>query len=138
MRKGLTGLARHVIGSAWQNTVYGGEKMDRETKRKVVSSMFIVATIVVLCLGVLLAMSNYETYMASKVFVLRDWRLRMCSTATCKYGDEWLETMFTVTTIGISVAVFLLALVVAIILYIVGHDYYKCGRFDCPEENRTG
>jgi len=112
--------------------------MDGETKRRVVSSMFIVTAVVVLCLGVLLAMSNYETYMASKGFILRDWRLRMCSTATCKYGDEWLETMFTVTTIGISVAVFVLALAVAIILCILGHDYYKCGRLDCPEENRTG
>jgi hypothetical protein len=111
--------------------------MNEKTKRVVVSSMFIVAMIVVLCLGVLLAMSNYETSMASKGFILRDWRLQMCSTATYKCDDEWLETMFTMRTIGISVAVFLLALVVAIILYIVGHDYYKCGRFDCPEEDGT-
>jgi hypothetical protein len=111
--------------------------MDRGTKRRIVSSMFIVATIVVLCLGMLLAMSNYETSMETKSFILRDWRLQMCSTATYKCNDEWLETIFTLTTIATSVGAFMLALAVAIILYIVGHDYYECGRFDCPEENST-
>jgi hypothetical protein len=49
--------------------------MSEETKRRIVFSMFIVVSVVVLCLGVLLAVYNYEASMASADSVMCEWKL---------------------------------------------------------------
>ena len=112
--------------------------MNEKTIRLIVFSVFVVAAVIVTCLGVLLAVYNYETAMKNKDSVLRDWKLHTCCCGTCEFSDEELETQYIIITATVSLGMALGALAVAIFLYIAGYDYYRCGHFECPEENSTG
>ncbi|MCI4409139.1 MAG: hypothetical protein JHC26_08615 [Thermofilum sp.] len=111
--------------------------MNEKTIRLIVFFVFVVTAIIVICLGVLLAVYNYVSAMNDKDRVLRDWKLHTCCYGTCEHGDEGLDTCFVVITTTVSLGIVLVALAVAIFLYMTGHDYYRCGRFECPEENNT-
>ena len=102
--------------------------MNGETKRRIVFSIFIVVSVVVLCLGVLLAVYNYEASMASEGYVMREWKLHICCGGTCEYSDDELKIYFVMLTVSTSLGIALGALAVSIWLYNKGRNYY---RYDC-------
>ena len=91
--------------------------MNEAVKRKIVFYTFIVLAVVVLCLGVLLAVYNYEESMKNKDSVLRDWKLHTCCCGTCEYSDEELEIQYIIMTATISLTIAMGALALAIWLY---------------------
>jgi len=112
--------------------------MNEKTNRIIIFSVLIVAAIIIAYLGILLAVYNYEDSMENKDSALRDWKLHICCYGTCEFSDEELEMQYIIITVTVSLGIALGALATAIFLYIAGHDYYRCGRFECPEENSTG
>jgi hypothetical protein len=103
--------------------------MNEETKRRIVFSLFFLLAIVILCLGVLLAVYNYEASMASEDSVIREWKLHTCCCGTCEYSDEELKMHFIMLTATTTLSIALGALAVAIWLYNKGRNYYRYASF---------
>jgi hypothetical protein len=108
--------------------------MNEKIKRRIVFSVFIVVAVVVLCLGVLLAVYNYEAFMASEESVMREWKRHTCCCGTCEYSDEELKMHFIVLTVTTSLSMVLGTLAVAVWLYNKGHNYYRYGCLWCRKE----